>query len=372
MIGRSGVPRMKASSTSTEIQHVVVREFSGIRLGRCGQSWTAPPDEHHWIGRRGVSLVEVLVAIGICAAVLALLIPAVQYGRAVSHRMRCANNLRQIGIAVIDYVSTAGRHPFSPTVDTWVALAPRLENRTLARDLETVRFGNAAESAAAFQRIQRTPWSIVVCPADPVTPVSAVDSKPLAGFSYPYNSGCLWLVENGYGIGLGFAAGYGSEGSINEILDGLSQTALMTERAQTSAPPFRATDRGLTWFIEQPAPIPHGLDEFVEQCFNHRMPADQMTYLPQGIQCGVGWGTLRGYDHTLPPNAPSCVNGSIPPPSGPDSLDLDRYSALSASSWHGGGAQTLYFGGSVHFTSENIDLAVWRALGSIANSDLSQ
>jgi hypothetical protein len=61
--------------------------------------------------RRAASLLELLVAIGILAVLLSLLLPAVQQARESASRLHCTNNLHQLGIAAHSYHSTHGCLP---------------------------------------------------------------------------------------------------------------------------------------------------------------------------------------------------------------------------------------------------------------------
>ena len=139
------------------------------------------------VSRRGFTIVELLVVIAIIATLLGLLLPAVQSARESARRLKCAANLRQIGLGVIAHhdarrllpttvtsgsISPRGdMDPRSGTSHSWlVKILPYVE--------EQARFDRFDLSRSVFEPEAVTPATgpatgrpeVLACPGDPGGP----------------------------------------------------------------------------------------------------------------------------------------------------------------------------------------------------------
>ncbi len=122
--------------------------------------------------RRGVTLVELLVVIGLIAILVSLLAPAVQQAREGARRTECRNKLRQIGIAMHNYVDAHRVFPLNygngPYDDTntgasWLQMVLHyLDQRNL---YDRIRFGAPLADPQNTQ-VARTVVPVYLCPSD--------------------------------------------------------------------------------------------------------------------------------------------------------------------------------------------------------------
>ena len=292
--------------------------------------------------RRAFTLIELLVVIAIIAVLIGLILPAVQKVRGAAARVKCQNNLKQIGLAMHNYESAYQNFPQAR--NPWPMV-----HSALSRLLEFVEQDNlrklvdyrAPLTSPTNIEASHTRVALFICPVDPAS--GQVDGLPDFGSNYVANNG---TGTAGYGlIALGDGMFREQPVRIAEVTDGLSNTVAFSE-----------TTLG-TGSVSSP---PMARDVILE------MPGGDD---PTPALCDAGTGTFTGlrgakwldghygntlYNHYYTPNPPNwdCGNAS-------------HNKALSAArSFHPGGVNCLFADGSVHFIGNKISLTTWRALAT--------
>jgi prepilin-type N-terminal cleavage/methylation domain-containing protein/prepilin-type processing-associated H-X9-DG protein len=308
--------------------------------------------------RRAFTLVELLVVIAIIAAMIGLLLPAVQQTRETANRLRCASNLKQVAMACLNFHDTEGNFPPSTLYNAaedqnapnWSFLArilPYIEQDPLYKQ------GNLPSNTIVQDAAQiAIPINILLCPSDPLSnqgprnvdpctgnlPSGLTNYKGVTGNNWgggPVGSANWWGTDPrwinpdqtgnydgiGYGNGI-FWCQYNFTGDrrttrIADIRDGTSNTFLLGEV-------LASTSDDNNWA--------HALDAIAT--------------------CAID------------PNATK-ADGT---PYDPD----DWADTYSFSSMHPGGLQFAMADGSVHFIRATIARQVYRALASRAAGETDQ
>jgi prepilin-type N-terminal cleavage/methylation domain-containing protein/prepilin-type processing-associated H-X9-DG protein len=315
---------------------------------------------------RGFTLIELLVVIAIIAILIGLLLPAVQAAREAARRIHCANNLKQMGLALQTYQDQLGTFPVTsvryqgdPTCigcgygalySFRTLILPQVEQTVLYNAVNFSYlyspFGTAdVRSIPVNSTVAATLVATYVCPADRLgalgisglgaanTGVIVPDAHYQASVGTKFVDGAVsppWPPP--------YPSSSGSDdGAMNEfravrlsqITDGLSNTVLLGEygRGPTSL-------GSSNWFAA-------------------------WTDRVQRI-------TSVGINRRYTPPLPSAANM-------PDSENAPLYgpqSILGFGSWHPDGANLAFCDGSVRFLKSSTDLGVLTALGSRAGGEV--
>ena len=298
----------------------------------------SPPDR----GRRGFTLIELLVVIAIIAILIGLLLPAVQKIREAANRMKCSNNLKQLGLAVHNHHDTAGKLP--PAYDartglSWhVLILPYIEQDNLFRQFDQT---HPSVSHAIVGR--NTPHGLVKiptyqCPSSPLRnqafgapnntngPSDLIPAttgprgtNPATGQPYPVGTA---LHE---GVPAARSGAFQRDGDITlaGITDGTSNTMMVAEMSWIS-PRFGTRYRSWVRGGEEYSGVVAARPSFVVSCRN----------VTNGI------------------NAIFTANLIVP------------YNDMPFGSMHPGGMNAAFADGSVKFLRQSLTIATYRALAS--------
>jgi prepilin-type N-terminal cleavage/methylation domain-containing protein/prepilin-type processing-associated H-X9-DG protein len=343
--------------------------------------------------RRGFTLIELLVVIAIIAVLIALLLPAVQAAREAARRAQCVNNLKQIGLALHNYISTYNVLPpgrvnshITGQGDCWGAYAEILGqmeqqgifnsfNFSLPPDTDPTTTSAVANMTGFMLNI-----NTLICPSDP-SPTTLVQIN--GGFYGVHNYNmCTGSNYSANQVPTGALAGILPNGvlyenssvSIAAITDGTSSTVAVADtlRSTAGSPPGA---NSLTFFAQNPLsgfvitgdnkttgpPITSDSD-YATMC---------QTNSPAGFQAtrGVRWhygapGHSLFNTRRAPNDKGYDCRGGLPHSDKSDPNWTFLSLNITARSQHAGGANSLMCDGHVQFIKNSISVTVWQSLGS--------
>lgn len=288
---------------------------------------------------RGFTVVELAVVAGVLTLLMALIIPAVQAGRAASRRLACSSRLRQLALAASIYETSHGT--FADGNRVFRSLVPSLEYELPSWDY----IGDLAGPET------------LLCPSDELAVrVPAMNSYKI----------CLGDSATSGGV----FDGYDQVASPSEILDGLSSTVLFAERAitfgdfdglsGTAARPGNPMGSPVryNWWVSRHA---NSQADRIELCLSERTAVTPLYILPTARLSNVA----EEFTTALPPNTPGCFGSAAG-----DVRGTEVYSRFqTATGFHPGFVNAAMCDGSVRAVPESISLNVWRAAGTIAGGE---
>jgi prepilin-type N-terminal cleavage/methylation domain-containing protein/prepilin-type processing-associated H-X9-DG protein len=304
----------------------------------------------------GFTLIEVLTVITIIGILAALLIPAVQSARSAALRMQCANNLRQIGLAMQAYEGIHHMFPPSelsifrhslvgnPQLSALTYLLPHMEQQTLFNTIN-YHFHDVEDCNVPMvenHTARNTRLAVFLCPAD---------GEPEHLNSYRLNCGKHDQTK------ISYRHFWGPFGRFNfptasAVRDGLSHTAFVSERIAGS---FYNAPVDPVRNVRLPVPPRACIrdDTFIPWCLSE---PDYVWYIESGRYWFYSGPLHTAYNHNGPPNDRRSSCGQ-------------ECGLHSPRSFHPGGVNVLFGDAHIDFVRDGIAPAVWQSLGTFDAGD---
>ena len=356
----------------------------------------------HRQSSRGFTLIELLVVIAIIAVLIALLLPAVQAAREAARRGQCTNNLKQLGLAVHNYISTYNAFPNASANYPTKTLAPFGYppgwTLPLLPAFEQTPLYNAFNWAFATwasdtpnTTVSTTRIASFVCPSETqrqspnvnyygTTNYAANLGGPpdLKSFSGPI---VIWPSDNnGWNGGFANTTNCGPFG-MEAITDGTSNTALFSEMLigmpwtwQGTVYPNQPNSKRICFVANAPSTLDGGnateAVNFVQACRSTTAGISSgypnvgwMQVLWAGNQIYYGAGSVNiAYNHFNTPNGMTCSPATGNLGACPQCVGINN--AITANSNHPGGVNVALCDGSVRFMKDSVGLQAWWAIGT--------
>jgi prepilin-type N-terminal cleavage/methylation domain-containing protein/prepilin-type processing-associated H-X9-DG protein len=345
--------------------------------------------------RHAFTLIELLVVIAIIAVLVGLLLPAVQKVREAANRMSCQNNLKQLGLAVMNYESQFSKFPAGVIDPTPPPGGDDLitGNNTafglLLGYVEQVNLQNLFNPSFEWYQgtnfaASQTPVKLFFCPSNRTTGI--VDVQPMAAFfgtALPNPAATDYLLSKGTNAALcnktvvpGSARGAFDVNStirLADITDGTSNTFALGEgagnnRAYLARAAWDATVAALNPLNNQPIQIDQGW-----AC--GAIPNSQVASAGElyGSVLGVtaqrgGWQpNLAVLDE---PMNNGLVMAAIDNNQSCDNNLASSFDTISGfRSMHSQGCNFVFCDGSVHFISQSVNKDIYKALSTVSGGE---
>jgi prepilin-type N-terminal cleavage/methylation domain-containing protein/prepilin-type processing-associated H-X9-DG protein len=349
--------------------------------------------------RKGVTLIELLTVIAIIAILFALLLPALQSGRDAARRLQCANNLKQIGLALHNYHQSVGAFPMGGSRNNrklngdsydqwsnWSSLAAILPDVDQTPMFNAINFDFAPEITDGVSHPMNSTINLMViraflCPSDAIAGEQNTCSYhgsygTTTNDNYPQTGGCtgLFTVEQSIRIAncsdgasntvafaealVGDGKGYGRIGHYTTDPSRYRGNVFMS--ATVPPPPgARIVDA-----FQNKAAVLAGLEACATAFRTTNYIADH-----RGWRWGQGVTGFSMFNTILTPNDHEYRLGGCRFNGMPD-WNMDNGFVFGASSDHPGGANVLFADGGVRFVKDGIDRMVWWSLGTKAGGEV--
>lgn len=328
--------------------------------------------------RIGLTLIELLVVVSIIGVLVSLLLPAVQSAREAARRTTCVSNMRQIGIAVMNYESA---HRWLPKGDwrehsretgvdslaTWVSLTlPYLEEAQLYNAIDFSRpfYEQVALSPSVLP--QQVTFKTHICPSNG-------------------DVGVITWNQSHYGARGNYAATAGWAGPDS----GLWMNDVQWEQVGTDGRGHPENPSGVEFTAHNGRTIHSALSGFGPFMVNRGLRLREAT---DGISHSVGFSEIRTvpgddvrgalhfgggvlYLHSEVPNTAVqdftrlCVSVANAPCASTDET-WRGYHKLAARSLHPGGVNAMLLDASVRFVGNDVDRELWKAAATFAGDEL--
>lgn len=360
--------------------------------------------------KRGFTLVELLVVVAIIGVLIGLLMPAISAAREAANRMNCANNIRQLSLAVMSYNDLYRKLPplSGPgAYSIFVSLLPYMEQTNLAKEIR--EFGIVEQGISTYMNksfFKRPPWydyqiPTLLCPsgyyAETIHPTynTGATSYLVSAGDFPVTAKGPILTDinpplEGQGRGPFRRLKWTS---LSAVKDGTSNTVAFGERiigritAGGGGKSLRMVDTYVAMAWKNGTnmgsdPTEEGGDPlYPSKCLEFiGIGGDYIQPMPTGS--GLAVNSLQGREWVSGGALPTIFN-TIMPPNGPSCSARQSYVAGPTSN-HSGGCNIAFLDGSCRFINDIIDTGnlsiapvqrghspygAWGAMGSAAGSE---